>query len=218
MEEFFKSKILKYEWKSNGWRGVRMKGMREDQHEPRPRARTWRALLSKQTSIRTQECALGDGGHKEWVTLNAKEFGLCLELYLEIGLISVYKVNIFYLMFCKQRHTHLAMNPCFARINFLSHIIGIAERGQNFELRRPGFEFWDCHLLTLNLCFSLRVVLHNYRGRGGTIIMISHVSPSHSSVVISWGSNTGFREKRIKIWASVAAYLNNQARVRCLAQ
>ena len=33
MEEFFKSKILKYEWKSNGWREVRMKGMSEDQHE-----------------------------------------------------------------------------------------------------------------------------------------------------------------------------------------
>ena len=105
-----------------------------------------------------------------------KELGLCLELYLEIGLISVCKVIIFYLMFCKQRHTHLAMNPCFARINFLSHIIGITKQGQNLELRRPGFEFWDCHLLMLNLHFSLRIVLHGYRGRGGTVIMISRVS------------------------------------------
>ena len=111
----------------------------------------------------------------EWLWMPNKELGLCLELYLEIGLISVYKVIIYYLMFCKQRHTHLAMNPFFERIDFLSHIIRIVKQGQNLELRRPGFEFCDCHLLTLNLHFFLRIVLHSYRGWGGAIIMISHV-------------------------------------------
>lgn len=60
-------------------------------------------------------------------------------------------------MFYKQRHTNLAMNPCFTSVSVLSNVTGAVKQAQDLELGRPGFEFWDCRLLTDDFCVLLNL-------------------------------------------------------------